>query len=62
MAALQQTSYLARSLVQHGEDGVAVRLPAEVRDDQDVTISDSVDLDYDRETNALTIHFPDQSR
>jgi len=60
MAALRQTSYLARSLVQHGEDGVAVRIPAEVRDDAEITISDSVDLDYDRQEGELTVFFPDK--
>jgi len=56
---LQQTSFLCRKVMPHGNTGAVVGIPADVRRDVDVEPGDSVDLDYDRESETLTIHFKD---
>lgn len=60
---LSQTSYLARSLLQHGSNGSAVGIPADVvRDLGGVARGDDVDLGYRRDTEELEIYFSDQDR
>lgn len=54
-----QIPYIGRSVVPHGKDGVAVRLPNTVRDEANVTTDKSVDLEYDREERTVTIHLPE---
>lgn len=56
---LQKFSFIGRSVVQHGEDGVAVRVPNRVRDELGIEPGDEVDLEYDREQGTLTTHARD---
>lgn len=60
---LQQTSYLCRSVLPHGETGAAVGIPADVRRDVELEAGeggDVVDLEYNREEGTLTVHLPEK--
>jgi hypothetical protein len=59
---LKVGNWLNRAVLPHGETGAAVGIPADVRRELEVEPGedgDSVDLEYDRETRTLTVHFPD---
>lgn len=55
--ALRQTIWLCRSLVPHGNSSVAARIPADVRRDLEIESGESVDYEYNRAEQTLTIHF-----
>ena len=59
---LSKNRYLNRCLLQEGQDGVGVGIPAEVRDDHDLEAGrdgDTVDLEYNRDDRTLVVHLPD---
>ena len=54
---LQKFQYPNLSVLPHGRDGVAVRLPNDVRDEIGLTTTDAVEAEFDRERKTLTFHF-----
>lgn len=60
----KQATYLCRAVLPVGNGGIAVGIPAEVRDDLGIEAGkdgNKVDLTYDREEREITIHFPPEA-
>jgi hypothetical protein len=59
---LQKTRFLNRSVLQEGQTGVGVAIPAEVRDDLQLEAGkdgSKVDMEYNRDDRQLVVHLPE---
>lgn len=63
-SGLRRLQKLNNPLYPHGEDGAAVRIPADIRRDLELETGedgDQIDLEYDRNAATLTVHFDRES-
>lgn len=57
---LQKIPFPNLSVLPHGDDGIAIRIPNVIRDERELTTEDAVEAEYDRDERTFTLHLPEE--